>query len=87
MRTTLTLDPDVEQMLRLEAHRRRKPFKVVVNEAIREGLRGRRRERPGRYRVTPHVTLLRPGIDAASFNQIADELEDEAVLAKAGARR
>jgi hypothetical protein len=38
MRTTLTLDPDVAQLLEEEAHRRRLPWKQVVNDAIRRGL-------------------------------------------------
>src|SRR6266545_1689075 len=33
MRTMLTLDPDVARMLANEAHRLRKPFKQVVNDA------------------------------------------------------
>lgn len=37
MRTPLTLDPDVARMIEEEVHRRRKPFKAVVNEAIRRG--------------------------------------------------
>jgi hypothetical protein len=33
--------------------------------------------------VRPHETALRPGIDVAGFNRLADELEDEAVVDKA----
>lgn len=81
MRTTLTLDPDVSRMLEEEAHRQRKPFKQVVNEAIRRGLAPRSGSRPvARYRVRPHRTTLRPGIDAGALNKLADELEDEAVV-------
>lgn len=86
MRTTLTLDPDVAQLLSKEAARRGVTFKQVVNDAIRRGLsptastRGTRR-----YRVRPHKTALRPGIDAAGFNRLADELEDDAVITKVGA--
>ncbi|MBI4701140.1 MAG: antitoxin [Deltaproteobacteria bacterium] len=81
MRTTLTLEPDVARLLEEEAHRQRKPFKHVVNEAIRRGLTQRvgRRASP-RYRVTPHRTSLRPGLDPVAFNKLSDELEDEAVL-------
>ncbi len=82
MRTTLTLDPDVARLLEEEAHRQRKPFKQIVNEAIRRGLAPRAPGRAARrYRVRPHKTKLRPGIDAGSFNKLADELEDEAVIA------
>lgn len=87
MRTTLTLDADVARMLEEEAHRARKPFKQVVNEAIRRGLSPSVRPRPAaRYQVRAHRTTLRPGIDAEGFNRLADELEDEAVLAKVRGR-
>lgn len=83
MRTTLTLDPDVARLLEEEAARQRKPFKQVVNEAIRRGLAPRAEVgRARRYRVRPHETSLRPGIDAIALNKLADELEDDAVLAK-----
>ena len=75
MRTTLTLDPDVARLLAEEAHRQRKPFKQVVNEAIRKGLAPSPAGRSqGTFRVHPHKTTLRPGIDVASFNKLVDEL-------------
>jgi hypothetical protein len=83
MRTTLTLEPDVARLLEEEAHRQRKSIKDVVNEALRRGLApGAQRARVPRYRVHPHVTTLRPGIEVGSFNKLVDELEDEAVVAK-----
>ena len=82
MRTTLTLDPDVARLLREEAHRQRRPFKDVVNDAIRKGLAPSASPRVGRFRVRPHRTVLRPGVDPEGLNRLVDELEDEAVLAK-----
>ena len=83
MRTTLTLDPDVARLLAEEAHRQRRPFKQVVNDAIRQGLGSRQGgKRRGAFRVKPHVTKLRAGIDAGRFNQLADELEEEARISK-----
>jgi hypothetical protein len=88
MRTTLTLDSDLVQLLKDAAHRQRRPFKEVVNEAIRRGLAAEGRSRNvRRYRVRPHETRLLPGIDAGGFNRLADELEDEAVLGKRPAGR
>jgi hypothetical protein len=85
MRTTLTLDPDVAQLLEEETHRLRLPWKQVVNDAIRRGFAARQQTpKSKRYRVTPHKTTLRAGIDPASFNKLADELEDEAMLKKTG---
>jgi hypothetical protein len=83
MRTTLTLDPDVAKLIEEEAHRQRKPIKQVVNEALRRGLAPQTRSRSRkRFRIQPHKTRLRPGIDAGSFNQLVDELEDEALVDK-----
>lgn len=84
MRTTLTLDADVAHMLEQEAHRQRKPFKQVVNEAIRRGLaQPARGPTAKRYRVEPHRTTVKPGFDPSAFNKLADELEEESVLARA----
>lgn len=87
MRTTLTLDPDVARLLEEEAHRRRKSFKEVVNDAIRRGLTPRRSGNAVTYKVKVHSAKLRAGIDRAGFNKLADELEDESVLRKVGQRR
>ena len=38
MRTTLTLDPDVAARLKTASQRSGRPFKVVVNDALRRGL-------------------------------------------------
>lgn len=88
MRTTLTLDPDVARLLEEEMHRQRKSFKEVVNEALRRGLLPAP-EGPGRelFRVRPHRTTLRAGIDAGSLNRLLDDLEDEAVIEKVGRER
>jgi hypothetical protein len=39
MRTTVTLDPDVERLLKAAAREKGAPFKQVLNDAVREGLR------------------------------------------------
>jgi len=38
MRTTLTLDDDLAMMLKREAESSRRPFRDVVNDAIRRGM-------------------------------------------------
>jgi hypothetical protein len=45
MRTTLTLDDDVAAAIERLRRERRAPLKVLVNEALREGLK-QMRERP-----------------------------------------
>jgi hypothetical protein len=79
MRTTLTLEPGVARMLEEEVHRQRKPFKQVVNEAIRRGL-APTPKRSNRFRMQPQKTAVRAGIDAGSLNRLVDELEDEAAV-------
>jgi hypothetical protein len=83
MRTTLTLEPDVARMVAEEVHRRRQPFKRVVNDALRRSLTPRAgRVRSARYRVRPVTASLLPGIDRGKLNAVADEREDQALVAK-----
>jgi len=83
MRTTLTLDPDVVFLLEKEVQRQRRPFKQVVNDALRRALGGERANAPAEpYHVVPHQAELRPGVDRLALNRLADELEDDAVLDK-----
>ncbi len=85
-RTTVTLDPDVEQLLRDAMQRRRESFKEALNQAIRCGLMDRQRGVPEPpFIVHAHATGgMRPGIDPLRLNQFADELEVEAVVASSG---
>lgn len=88
VRTTLTLDADVARRLTDEVHRQRRPFKQVVNDALRRGLSPRLADADvPAYRTVPHRAKLRAGFDPAGFNRLADELEDDAVLAKRRPRR
>ena len=83
MRTTVTLDKDVERMLREAMHRSRKGFKQTLNAAIRAGLgrkTARTTNRPVVIKARP--LGLRPGLDPAGFNRMADDLEMDAVLEK-----
>ncbi|MFO1268345.1 MAG: hypothetical protein U1F25_14460 [Rubrivivax sp.] len=81
MRTTLTIDDDLMQRLKEEAHRRRVPFRDVLNAALRKSLdSSRSKRRPPTIRV--YASRLRPGFDPAGFNKLADELEDDALAAK-----
>jgi hypothetical protein len=83
MRTTVTLDKDVEQMLRDTMHRSRRSFKETLNSAVRAGLN--RKSSSGRqsaFVVKPKAMRLRPGIDPAGLNQLADDLEVDSFLEK-----
>lgn len=78
MRTTLTIDPDVEQLLLREMRRTNSSMKTVVNDALRAGfgVRGKAAS-AARYKVKPHAFGFKPGVDPYRLNQLADELEAE----------
>lgn len=86
MRTTVTLDPDVVRLLAEEEHRLRKPFKQVLNDAVRRALSPRRAGSSTRYEVPVFHARLRAGIDPRRMNQLVDELEVDAFLATESAR-
>jgi hypothetical protein len=82
VRTTVTLEKDVQRLLTEKMHRDRISFKDALNSAVRLGLK------PELKRARPPVNIkvydmgLRPGIDPNGMNRLADELEVEAYLEK-----
>jgi hypothetical protein len=83
VRTTLTLDSDVVQLLQDAIHRERRTMKQVVNDALRQALRPAGADAGRPYHLQPHESSLRPGLDLTGFNRLADELEDEQVVERA----
>ena len=79
MRTTLTIDDDVARQLREIVHRSGKPFKNVVNEALRAGIENDRIADVSRpYRLEPVAMGEVTGpFDLDKALQLADRLEDE----------
>ena len=76
MRTTLTLDQDVEKLLQQEMQRTHRSMKSVLNDALRVGLGARGKSRPTpQYKVDPHPFGFKPGVDVDRLNQLAEELE------------
>ena len=86
MRTTLTIDPDVAERLRQKTASGRQSLKQVINESLRIGLGIKRKPSRRPYKVKPHNSPYRPGIDRAKLNQIVDELEVEATISKRNSR-
>ena len=76
MRITLTIDADVELLIRREKRRTNRSMKAVVNDALRVGLGslGKPARLP-RFNVEPHAFGFRPGVDVDRFNELVDELE------------
>lgn len=82
MRTTVTLDPDVQRLLEEAQARARRPFKQVLNDAVRAGL-GRPVERVAAFKQ-PVFSLGRAKVDLTKAASLAAEIEDADTLAKAG---
>ncbi len=82
MRTTLTLEADVARALKAAAEKKKLPFKQLVNHTLRLGLGLEKNKPRPRFVVRPYHGGLMPGIDSRKLNQLADQLEDEAALAK-----
>lgn len=80
MRTTLTLDEDVADRTKTLADKLGKPFKNIVNQALRVGLQ--QIEAPTkqrRYRTKPHAMGLRKGFSLDNVQELLSQLEgDEA---------
>lgn len=86
MRTTVTLDPDVEARLRQVMRERDLTFKEALNAAIRTGLAGQRRPvKPFRQRT--YNMGARQGINLTKALTLADDLEDRAILQKLELRK
>ena len=81
MRTTLTLDPDVERLLKQAMHEQDASFKQVINDALRLGLQKGSREPLPRYEPLT-FDLGRPLVDLARAGALAGELEDLALIEK-----
>jgi hypothetical protein len=88
MRTTLTLDDDVATDLRRLARKTGRPFKAVVNEALRAGIRARQSPPAKPYRLEPaSLGGVSPGVDLDRALQLADALDDEALARKLEMRK
>ena len=79
MRTTITIDPDTEALLKEETTRSGQSFKFVLNQSIRRAL--------GHRTTTPAVALqplftaaFPPALLETSMNRLADTLDDEETL-------
>ena len=86
MRTTVTLDPDVQSLLKDAAHRSGKPFKATLNDAVRAALAPERQLAPPPD--WPCFDLGLPLVDLTKALALADELDDRQRLERmAGASK
>lgn len=77
MRTTVTLDPDTEHLIRQRMRDKGVSFKRALNDAIRDGATGRATPR----HETPTFDMGIPAVDLTKALRIAGELEDEELIA------
>lgn len=74
MRTTLTLDDDLAMMLKQEAEASGRPFRDVVNEALRRGLGEPSELTP--VDLPQPVPMGPPLMDLTKALSLVDELDD-----------
>lgn len=75
MRTTITLEPDVEALLKQSMRKHSITFKDAVNQAVRAGLTKPAEDIPPFKQRTMH--LGRPLVDLTKALALADELYDQ----------
>jgi ribbon-helix-helix CopG family protein len=76
VRTTLTLDDDVAAKLKAEARRTGRPFKEVINEALRAGLRPRDKKSSQPFTVNARdLGDLRPGVSLDNIGDLLEQVE------------
>jgi hypothetical protein len=89
MRTTLTIEDDLAKALKEKAFRTGRPFKAVVNAALRAGLAaGEMSPGPMPYRLKPaSLGGVRPGVDLDRALRLAETLEDREIGRKLEQRK
>jgi hypothetical protein len=84
----LTLDDDVARELQRIVRKTGHPFKAVVNDALRAGLRAGAAPAPRRYRLTPaSLGGVAADVDLNRALRLADSMEDEALVRKLELRK
>ena len=86
MRTTVTLDPDVERCLRRIMRERGLSFKEALNQAIRAGIVAKP-ARPRAYRLRTFRMGFRPEARLDKAHALAAALEDEEIARKLSVRK
>ena len=78
MRTTLTINDDILDQLKAEAAKEKgKPFKEVVNETLRLGLRARRAgTRKMEFRIESQKMGVFPGLNYDNIGELLEQAGD-----------
>jgi hypothetical protein len=87
MRTTVTLDPDVEAVLRKIMRERGVSFKEALNQAVRLGTRASRPALPQRFHQKTFRMGFRSDFRWDKALALADAMEDEERVRKLDLRK
>ena len=87
MRTTVTLDPDVERLIRDAMRERAISFKEALNEAARNGLRGKGRKHAKRFVQKSFRMGAAQEFRWDKALAVADAIEDEELTRKLTLRK
>ena len=81
MRTTVTLEPETERLLREAMHQRGQSFKETLNQAVTRGLADLLCDSDETSFVQQSFPMgLRTGYDPAHLNSLNDDMEVDAFL-------
>jgi len=87
MRTTVTLDPDVERLIRDAMRERAISFKEALNEAARIGLRGKERTRARKFAQKTFRMGAGQEFRWDKALAVADAIEDQELSRKLSLRK
>ncbi len=87
MRTTVTLDADVEKLIKDAMRERDISFKQALNDAARAGLRGEKQKRTGKFVQKTYRMGEGQEFRWDKALAAADAMEDEEILRKLAVRK
>jgi hypothetical protein len=87
MRTTVTLDPDVEALIRATMRKTGVSFKVALNEAVRSSLARPTAKSRRTFKQRAFRMGFRPELRWDKALALADALEDEEIVRKLEQRK
>jgi hypothetical protein len=78
MRTTLSIDDDVIEKAKAAAAKRKLPFRTVINEALRAGLKTLATPRDALpYQTRPHKLGVKAGRNLDNIQELLAQVEGE----------
>jgi hypothetical protein len=87
MRTTVTLDPDVEALIRKAMRERGLSFKEALNGAIRAGMIQGAGRTPRKYRLKTYRMGFKPELSLDKALRLAAAIEDDEIARKLSLRK